>query len=793
MSEVASLNIDLSLLSAKFQEGMARAKMAMTDFEKSVKPIARSFDKFGKQLEKTGDSLTKNLTMPIAAVTAALGAALYKTAQYGDEINNMSVRTGISRGELQELKFAAGQVGVEFNSLVTANKEVTKSIGEVATGNKKTSDLFSQLGVSVKDSNGNLRSSGAVMNDLIGALSRVENETTRNIIGQELFGKSYVELIPLVKQGKDGLKNFADEARAAGLVMSDDAVIAADDFGDKMDKLKAQLGHAGMEIASAFMPMVLELADFISNKVVPALKGAADWFKGLSDTQKKWVVGIAGALAAAGPLVSMIGKMIGMVGTLVSWLPKLAMLTGPIGLIAIAIATAAALIIANWDSIVQYFSSGPGAQMWDDLKVAASAALDGITSLIGAAVDLIGGLWDKFRADIMEGLTGAFKFATGLLTNQLAFIGDLLSAFSALLKGDWSGLWDSLVSMVVNAFQLIVKVIAKGFDLSLAAIQKLSGFISQDMAKSIGQARQGFSLMSDVLLTFTDRFKRSGEETVKQASFLEQLTAATVPAETVVKSLGVSIGGTTEKAKAFHNEMGNFNLQDHINAVDRSKLAVDEYGRVLSELPVDIENTKSVLSGFGQEFNDVTTGITVKSMEMSGVIMDMSQVVQGAIESTAVAVGEAVGNMATGMGGIGGVLNAVMMGIADFVGNFGKAMIAASTAAMLAKAALATPASLAAGIALVSLGAVLKNVISSKPMGFADGGLVMGETLGLVGEGRGTTRSNPEVIAPLDKLRDFMPGGDGGASGQLEFIISGESLRAVLSKNNTNRRFGGTV
>ena len=39
---------------------------------------------------------------------------------------------------------------------------------------------------------------------------------------------------------------------------------------------------------------------------------------------------------------------------------------------------------------------------------------------------------------------------------------------------------------------------------------------------------------------------------------------------------------------------------------------------------------------------------------------------------------------------------------------------------------------------------------------FADGGLVTGPTLGLVGEGMGTSAANPEVIAPLDKLKDMM-------------------------------------
>ena len=76
--------------------------------------------------------------------------------------------------------------------------------------------------------------------------------------------------------------------------------------------------------------------------------------------------------------------------------------------------------------------------------------------------------------------------------------------------------------------------------------------------------------------------------------------------------------------------------------------------------------------------------------------------------------------------------------------------------------------------------------------GFAEGGLVTGMTPVIVGEGRGTSMSNPEVIAPLDKLRDYGLGGAGG--GLLHGSISGENIllsnqRSLISQN----RVGGSV
>lgn len=68
-----------------------------------------------------------------------------------------------------------------------------------------------------------------------------------------------------------------------------------------------------------------------------------------------------------------------------------------------------------------------------------------------------------------------------------------------------------------------------------------------------------------------------------------------------------------------------------------------------------------------------------------------------------------------------------------------------------------------------------------KALGFASGGLAFGPTLGLVGEGRGTTRSNPEVIAPLNKLSQFIGGGSTGDT--LVTRISGNDLELLLVRN----------
>ena len=88
------------------------------------------------------------------------------------------------------------------------------------------------------------------------------------------------------------------------------------------------------------------------------------------------------------------------------------------------------------------------------------------------------------------------------------------------------------------------------------------------------------------------------------------------------------------------------------------------------------------------------------------------------------------------------------------------------------------------GKAAFTKGGIMTNL--GKIMGFADGGLVTGPTVGLIGEGIGTTASNPEVIAPLDKLKQFIGGGSQNVI--VEGVIKGNDIFLSNRNTGTNRQ-----
>jgi hypothetical protein len=138
------------------------------------------------------------------------------------------------------------------------------------------------------------------------------------------------------------------------------------------------------------------------------------------------------------------------------------------------------------------------------------------------------------------------------------------------------------------------------------------------------------------------------------------------------------------------------------------------------------------------------------------------------------------------------VFSIMLNSVGAFADAYGKALIAAAVASeAFQKLLISNPVlAIGAGIALVAAGAVVKSIAAKGPTAFADGGIVSGPTLGLVGEYPGAS-SNPEVIAPLDKLKGMlMPMSGGNFPMSMETRFDGRDLYLAVKKYERDSRRG---
>lgn len=192
------------------------------------------------------------VTGKIAGLTAVLAAIGSATQVKGlidsaDNMNKLSQKTGIAVSELSSLANTADLAGVSNEQLGSALIKLNKSIAEAASGSKEQSEAFKNLGINVKDANGNIRPTTDILGDVAGAFSGAADGATKTQYAMALFGKAGADLIPFLNTGKEGIKEF-------GASFGDDFAKNAEAFNDNITKINQQLKILLVDVINPLLP-----------------------------------------------------------------------------------------------------------------------------------------------------------------------------------------------------------------------------------------------------------------------------------------------------------------------------------------------------------------------------------------------------------------------------------------------------------------------------------------------------------------------------------------------------------
>ena len=210
---------------------------------------------------------------------------------------------------------------------------------------------------------------------------------------------------------------------------------------------------------------------------------------------------------------------------------------------------------------------------------------------------------------------------------------------------------------------------------------------------------------------------------------------------------------------------------------DAGDLNTAEVEKQIVELQGKIQNGLTGVDDITKKFND-----SINSA--------FTSMAQGGFEGIGQAIGESISSGASFMDA---AFKTILSSIAGFIEAYGKAMIAYGVAKMALDTAFSTlnpVLAVAAGVALVATASLVRNTEIGGAKAFADGGIVSGPTLGLVGEYPGAS-SNPEVIAPLDKLKGMlMPMSGGNFPMSMETRFDGRDLYLAVKKYERDSKRG---
>lgn len=328
-------------------DGVSTVNKQLSSMDKSFKEFSKKVTKSGKQLQKLGTGMSKNITAPIAAATAAITALSIKTGQYADKLLDLEQITGISTAGLQRFEHLARIAGVNFETLTGAATKFIARIPQIEKGTSDTAKSFDELGINLRNSDGELRSMDELFPEIIKKLQNISNVTERNAIAQQLFSKSLNDLAPVMGMTNEQLDQAFQEAEDLGLIMSKDSLNAANDFRIEIEKLQKQMSFLGAEIGISFLPILKDIIiPFIKNQIVPAFKSfaeriqnVANWFNNLNPQLKNIIMGITGFAAVLGPALIGLGKLLVLLGSLRNaiLLVNAAFTANPIGLVTVAV------------------------------------------------------------------------------------------------------------------------------------------------------------------------------------------------------------------------------------------------------------------------------------------------------------------------------------------------------------------------------------------------------------------------------------------------------------------------
>ena len=226
-------------------------------------------------------------SLALAGGFAAVAAAIVKgekamismtkeSAAFADNIITLSMQTGQSTQQLQEFAYASELIDVSVDTLQGSLTKLTNNMQDTMNGTGNAKASFEALGVSVTNADGSMRSANDVFYETIDALGQVKNETERDAMSMDIFGRSAQDLNPLIIQGSKTIKAYADEAHNMGYVLDDEALSALGAVDDAYQRLQKTQEGVKNQLAVEFAPYLEEFYGDVTTMVKDGGKAIKD-------------------------------------------------------------------------------------------------------------------------------------------------------------------------------------------------------------------------------------------------------------------------------------------------------------------------------------------------------------------------------------------------------------------------------------------------------------------------------------------------------------------------------------
>lgn len=457
---------------------------AMAEAVDGTKEEADAVEDFGKEAEKSGekalslgDIIKANLISDaikgglsaladgIKAVGGAMSEALTAGASYADNILTLSAQTGLSTDTLEKYNAVAELTDVSMETLTKSMSKNIKSMSDARDGSKAYAEAYKKLGVEITNADGSLRDSETVYWETVDALKGVNDETERDALAMELFGKKAQELNTIIDLGSEGVKEYTDKAVNMGAVLGGKGLEALGALDDEMQIFKSTTASTGNILASAFAPAM--------TSVLGGVNGLAGSFNGLISAVLSGDDGSIQAFTdevmyAITDLMDFVWVAVDEAGKIIPDLLNIIM----------------SLIVENLPLILEH-----GASLLETL-------LSGITSNLGSILPVVLSVVQTLTSTILSNLPMLLEMGISMLVSLIDGISSMLPDLIPLAISAVVNLCETLldnIDLIIDSGILLIMSLADGLLTALpqfiaktpVIIDKLVSAISSNLPKII--------------------------------------------------------------------------------------------------------------------------------------------------------------------------------------------------------------------------------------------------------------------------------------------------------------------
>lgn len=276
-----------------------------------VAGLSEAFKNAGEKINAMSGILTglnqgfELLAKGAGFVKDAYDSLIGDTVTLADDLLAQSSITGLTTDALQEYGYMAGLVDTDVSTITGSLTKLTKSMDSARSGSGAATEAFEKLGIVVAEDDGSLRDANEVFAEAIDKLAGMQEGSERDALAMEIFGKSAKELNPLIDAGSDALEEYRKQAHEMGYVIDNETLQSLGGVDDNMEVLKNTFETAKRQIATALMPVVVD----ITTKFAEWAK-SVDWEK-LGETIGKVVDGIGATLNWLIPIIKDVINWVG--------------------------------------------------------------------------------------------------------------------------------------------------------------------------------------------------------------------------------------------------------------------------------------------------------------------------------------------------------------------------------------------------------------------------------------------------------------------------------------------------